>query len=91
MTTEMLVEYLFKGIISIGVGLVIWTLKDFKVSLTKLTDSLTAVTISLRELIIKDENKSESLTEMKSRISKLENEVSHLRVHVAELKSRNKE
>jgi hypothetical protein len=91
MTAEMLVEYLFKGIISVGVGLVIWTLKDFKVSLTKLTDSLTAVTISLRELIIKDENKSESLTEMKSRLSKLENEVSHIRIHVAELKTKHKE
>jgi hypothetical protein len=91
MTAELLVEYLFKGIISVGVGLVIWTLKDFKVSLTKLTDSLTAVTISLRELIIKDENKSESLTEMKSRISRLENEVSHQRVQIAELKTKHKE
>jgi hypothetical protein len=91
MTAELLVEYLFKGIISVGVGLVIWTLKDFKVSLTKLTDSLTAVTISLRELIIKDENKSESLTEMKSRISRLENDVSHQRVQIAELKTKHKE
>lgn len=91
MPTEILIEYLFKGIISVGVGLVIWTLKDFKVSLTKLTDSLTAVTISLRELIIKDENKSESLTELKSRISKLENEVSHLRSQVIELKFKHKE
>ena len=91
MPTDILIEYLFKGIISVGVGLVIWTLKDFKVSLTKLTDSLTAVTISLRELIIKDENKSESLTELKSRISKLENEVSHLRSQVIELKFKHKE
>ena len=91
MPTEILIEYLFKGVISVGVGLVIWTLKDFKVSLTKLTDSLTAVTISLRELIIKDENKSESLTELKSRISKLENEVSHLRSQVIELKFKHKE
>lgn len=91
MTTELLVEYAFKGFISLGVCLMIWTLKDFKTSLANLTESLTAVIISLRELIVKDENKAESLTEIKSRVSKLESMVARLQAEIIELKFKRKE
>lgn len=83
---EELLEYAFKGVISIGVGLMIYTLKDFKSSLTRLTDSLTLVTLSLRELIIKDENKSEKLTEMKAELKTMQSRVTRLEIEVTRLK-----
>ena len=91
MEASVILEYVFKGVISVGVGLMIYTLKDFKTSLTKLTDSLTAVTLSLRELIIKDENKSEKLTEIKAEINKMQNDIAHLKARVVELRYKNKE
>ena len=86
MESSVVLEYVFKGIISIGVGLMIYTLKDFKTSLTRLTDSLTAVTLSLRELIIKDENKSEKLTELKAEIKTIQSKVVRLEIEVSRLK-----
>jgi uncharacterized small protein (DUF1192 family) len=44
--------------------------------------------LSLRELIVKDENKSESMGEMKERITKLETEVGRLQLQVARLQSK---
>ncbi len=86
METNIILEYVFKGAITIGVGLMIYTLKDFKASLVKLTDSLTAVTLSLRELIVKDENKSEKLTEMKNELKTIQSRVTRLEVEVSRLK-----
>lgn len=83
---SLILEYVFKGIVSLGIGLMIYTLKDFKSSLTKLTDSLTAVTLSLRELIIKDENKSEKLSELKSEIKTMQDRLRRLESEVARLR-----
>lgn len=91
MEEQVVIEYIFKGIITLGVGLLIWNLKDFKASLTKLTDSLTDVTLSLRELIVKDENKSASLTEIKDKIKHMENDIAHLKARVIELRFNKKE
>lgn len=88
MEAQELLEYAFKGIISIGVGLMIYTLKDFKSSLSKLTDSLTAVTLSLRELIIKDENKAEKLTELKAELRITQSRITRLELEVARLKQK---
>jgi len=90
MEPTLILEYLFKGIVSIGVGLMIYTLKDFKSSLTRLADGLTAVTLSLRELIVKDENKSEKLTELKAEIKQMQERLRRLEAEVRVLRN-NKE
>lgn len=51
MESELIIEYVFKGTITLAVSAVIYILKDFKASMTKLTDSLTEVTLSLNTLI----------------------------------------
>jgi len=86
METQQILEYLFKGVITLGVGLMIYTLKDFKSSLIKLTDSLTAVTLSLRELIIKDENKSEKLSELKADIKLVQDRLRRVEAEIVRLK-----
>lgn len=72
-------EYAFKGLLSLAAMMMLYILKDFKLSLKELTKSLAAVTLSLNSLLIKDENKAERLAELKM-------EYDHLQADLAELR-----
>ena len=79
-------EYVFKGVVSLGVGTMVFILKDFKVSLNKLSDSLAAVTLSLNSLVVKDEHKAEKLLELKLSINKIQHDIAKLQVQVFSIK-----
>lgn len=91
MEATQVLEYCFKGLISLGVGMMIYILKDFKTSLKQVTDSLTEVTLTLKELMVKDNHKDETIAEIKSSHKELKKEVDQLRNDVMLLKLKKQE
>lgn len=84
---EEMFKYILEGILTLGVGAMVWVLKDFKESITNLTNKLTEVTISLKELIIKDESKDEKIGEMKAKQEQHERDIQLLKLKVAMLEN----
>lgn len=87
---EEMFKYILEGVLTLGVGAMVWVLKDFKESITNLTSKLTEVTISLKELIVKDENKDEKIGEMKAKQEQHEREIQLLKIKVAMLENKKK-
>ena len=77
------VELLYKGIISLGVAVAIFLLKDFKSDFKKLTIKLGDVSESLRELITKDNHKSEAIAEIKEHIAAHNKIIGNIKIKVA--------
>jgi hypothetical protein len=86
METQEIVEHIFKAVITLGVSMMIFILKDFKASLKELTSSLNAVMISLNSLLIEDKHKTNSIVAIdlemkknKEHLVKLEKQMIELR------------
>jgi hypothetical protein len=81
-----ILEHIFKGVITLGVGMMIFILKDFKASLNKLTESLNAVMISLNSLLIEDKHKTKSLVEIDIEMKKNRADLIRLEKQMIELR-----
>lgn len=84
---EQIIEYLYKGVISFGVGLALYYLKDFKADVKKLTDGLTAVSLSLQTLLTKDTHKEEAISELKEKVEANHKAIQNLKIRVALLEN----
>jgi len=70
-----MMEYVFKTIVSIGISVMIFILKDFKSSMKDLTDNLNKLTIVVTTLIEKDSNREETIIALKNEVDALEKRV----------------
>lgn len=91
MEMSLILEYLFRLAMTLGIGLVIHTVKDFKLQFKQLTDKMAEVTLSLQSLLIKDENRAEKIGELKMEVHMLKQDVDELKQRVLELEIRTKE
>ena len=78
MESTQIVEYVFKGVISLSVGLIIYILKDFKLSLTELTKSLITVNLSLNSLLANDKHRDVQITEIKKSMENMQEDIKRL-------------
>lgn len=76
-------ELIFKGIVSLGVALMIFILKELKTDFRKLTDGLSAVAINLQTLLTKDTHKDEAISEIKKQIAHNQKEINLLKLKIA--------
>lgn len=77
------VELLYKAISSIGVGLLIYFIKDFKAEFKKLAEGLNSVSLSLQTLITKDTHKEEAISEIKIQLERLNKDQGYLKIKLA--------
>lgn len=76
---EQHLDTIFKALISLGVGLVIYLLKDFKSSMNKVADGLNKTNLSLQTLIANDNHKATEIASLRLAIAKNEQVISEVR------------
>lgn len=80
-----IMEYVFKTIVSIGISVMIFILKDFKSSMKDLTENLNKLTIVVTTLIEKDIGREKTIIDLKNEIDSLEKRVNKTEKEVLRL------
>lgn len=85
MDSQALFEHLFRAVVTIGVSLVIYILKDFKADFKLLTEKMAEVSTSLQNAINDTKHQREKLAEYKSRLEINEKLIYELRERILKL------
>ena len=86
-----LMEYAFKTIVSIGIPIVLWILKDFKSTLKELTDNLNKLALSVTSLLEKDNSRENAIEELKTRVASIEAKLNRAERDIVRLSVKAKE
>lgn len=86
-----LLEQIFRGVISIGVAVMIYLIKDFKADIKKLTEGLANIGLSLQTLITKDTHKDDAIRELKERLDTHQDQIQQLQIDIAVIKQKENE
>lgn len=69
--SPILLEYIFKTVVTIGIAVATYILKDFRSTLTKLTENLQSLTISVSTLVERDSTRETVILDLKKDIDVL--------------------
>lgn len=88
---SVLLEQIFRGVISVGVAVMIYLIKDFKADIKKLTEGLSNIGLSLQTLITKDTHKDDAIRELKERLDTHQDQIQQLQIDIAVIKQKEHE
>ena len=83
-----LLEYVFKTIVAIGISVATFVLKDFRSTLSKLTENLQALTISVSTLVERDSSREHLISSQQRTINKLSEELRQVEQDVIRLETK---
>ena len=73
-----LLEYVFKTIVAIGITVATFYFKDFRTTLTKLTENLQSLTISVSTLVERDSTREHVILDLRKEVDTLKERVTKL-------------